>query len=434
MPNIRIILLLLAVSVAVVVCQRADYSHNVTVSPITIMTEEGPLSDHLQKMVDLYTHQTGNRVILSIRKKESFRNEFTDEMKLRSDQYNLVLIDPLWLGYGVKNGYFIEFTNWLLDKKIDQSFQGHLQKLYTEYPSESGKIWGIPASYDALGIIYRKDIFDHSVEKKVFREKYKKDLSPPQSLEELEDLMSFFFRPEKDVYPLEDFTKAPFGFLSALYYSLVSYSGGSFVSEQKNVVRGYLNTRENAEVLKRFKDMYKKALVVPREMNKKNQTIVMSFDKYSNFQKMLSRDGTKNQLGFVPFFKNRMNQRATIKGKIFVVVGYAPNKDQTFEFLEWFTKEETQILWSRMGEVGPNQKILSGAPFYNDGMYRKELMQGIEGAQRMMMLPEYFDLVDAMDEDLVQYIKNNKVEAYSVLRNIAKKWEHILEQAGYYKE
>lgn len=434
MPNIRIILLLFAVSLAVVVCQRADYSHNVTNPSITIMCEDGPLSDHLQKMVDLYTRQTGKRVILSIRKKESFRNEFTDEMKLRSDQYNLVLIDPLWLGYGVKNGYFIEFTNWLSDKKIDQSFQGHLQKLYTEYPSESGKIWGIPASYDALGIIYRKDFFDHPAEQKAFREKYKRDLSPPQSLEELEDLMFYFYRPEKNIYPLADFTKTPFGNLSALYYSMVSYAGGSFTSNQKNIVRGYLNTRKNAEILKRLKNMHKKSSAGSGQGSGKDQNIVMSFEKYSNFQKMLAKSGSNNQLGFAPFFKNKTNQRATIKGRVFVVVGYAPNKDQTFEFLEWFSKEETQILWSRMGEIGPVQNLLAGPHFYADGVYRKEFMQGIEGGQRMMMLPEYFDLIDAMDEELVQYIKDDKIDSYSVLKNVAKKWEHILEQAGYYKE
>lgn len=439
MQNIRNIFIFFTFLIFGISCQRADNSNNQEIAtPIRILCEEGPWSDHLQKMVDSYTQQTGKHVLLSVRKKETYRNEFSDEMKLRSDQFHIALIDPLWLPYGVKNGYFIEFTSWLSKNKLDDYFNKNLQKTYTEYPLESGKVWGIPASYDVMGLVYRKDFFEGPLEQKLFEEKFHRKLSPPENVSEFLDLVSYFYRPESRIYPLADFTKKSFGELSALFSAFVVNRGGVMVDSPNPTARGFLNSKGNVETLEMIKGLYRKSSdaqdgKIFGKNNRENQ-VVMGFETYSTFQKMVSHHNFNRNYGFIPFFKNSKGQRSTIEGRILVAIGFAPNKDQTFEFLEWFLKEENQAQWSKMGEISPTQNILGGPSFYLDGMYRRELMQGIDGGQRFLMLPEYFDLVGTLDEDLKQYFIKNDLSASSVLKKIAVKWEYIFEQAGYYKE
>lgn len=76
--------------------------------------------------------------------------------------------------------------------------RSHISPTLLELYSVKGQHYCVPHESDTPLLIYRQDLFDSDVEKAAYRQKFNKDLSPPETFDDLVQLAQFFFRKSGD--------------------------------------------------------------------------------------------------------------------------------------------------------------------------------------------------------------------------------------------
>lgn len=80
-----------------------------------------------------------------------------------------------------------------LDKYLSPEDAGQL--MHREYFQDKGELFGVPLYFNFPMLYYRKDLLDDPTERKAFRERFGREISPPRNFTELSELASFFHRP-----------------------------------------------------------------------------------------------------------------------------------------------------------------------------------------------------------------------------------------------
>jgi multiple sugar transport system substrate-binding protein len=92
---------------------------------------------------------------------------------------------------------------------------------------------GLPVNGNVYQYIYRKDLFESELEKLKFKERFKRELRPPATLEEMIQIAQFFHRPPK-LYGFAPFTKMSEG--TTVEYLWLMAASGSLLSTQTRSV------------------------------------------------------------------------------------------------------------------------------------------------------------------------------------------------------
>ena len=106
-----------------------------------------------------------------------------------SGNYDVVMIgggdDLLWVKL---KGHVRRLDSFLRPEDVGQL-------MHREYFQDSGELFGIPLYFNFPMLYYRKDLLEDPRERKAFKRRFDRDLAPPRSFGELEDLARFFHRP-----------------------------------------------------------------------------------------------------------------------------------------------------------------------------------------------------------------------------------------------
>ena len=124
-------------------------------------------------------------------------------------------------------------------------------------PASSGKYWAIPLEGDATGWAYRKDWFEDPKEKAAFKEKYGYDLGVPKTWKQLRDIAEFFHRPDEKRYGIAIYTDNSYDALVMGVENVIFSYGGELGDYATYKVDGIINSKQNIEALKFYKELYK---------------------------------------------------------------------------------------------------------------------------------------------------------------------------------
>jgi len=157
-------------------------------------------ADLLQTLSQDFTQQTDIKVNIVQDSWSTWQQKFFDEMARKGKAFDMVIGDSQWLGRGATEGHYVELTPWIQQYGVDQSMTPAAISGYAEFPKGSGHYWAVPVEGDAMGFSYRKDLFLDPIEREAFKSQFGYDLDVPHTWQELKDIASFFYRPEKDLY------------------------------------------------------------------------------------------------------------------------------------------------------------------------------------------------------------------------------------------
>lgn len=154
---------------------------------ITIACIEGISEDALRSVSRLIYSSTGIKANIKSYKYNSLFNMLNnDEI---DEGIDIIRIDMAWLtSFGEE--IFIPLND--IDYNFDTIFSSFIDGLEEEYTQIDGRRYAFPFDPSILLLFYRKDLFDNTRISRMYYEKYKKELSPPQDFEEYNQITSFF--------------------------------------------------------------------------------------------------------------------------------------------------------------------------------------------------------------------------------------------------
>jgi multiple sugar transport system substrate-binding protein len=139
--------------------------------------------------------------------------------------FDVVTFYPAYIGDFAGNGYLEPLDEYIAKEPAsvwDPNPSDVLAPFWELYCKFGGKVYALPIDGDVLMLQYRKDLFENPDEQAAFREKYGKELAPPETWEDWLEIGAFFTRKqgdtlagqtlERDFYGSAEFAKRGFSF------------------------------------------------------------------------------------------------------------------------------------------------------------------------------------------------------------------------------
>lgn len=172
---------------------------------------------------------------------EKEKTEFIAE----TGAFDVVTFYPSYIGDFAGNGYLEPLDEYIKKEPAsawDPNAEDVLTRYWELYCKFGGQVYALPIDGDILMLMYRKDLFTHPDEMAAFKEKYGKELAPPETWEDWLQIGEFFTREKGEMLAGEELTEnfygsaefAKRGFSYAWYANRWAPFGESYFDEDMN--------------------------------------------------------------------------------------------------------------------------------------------------------------------------------------------------------
>ncbi|AZL58174.1 extracellular solute-binding protein [Tabrizicola piscis] len=407
---------------------------------LTIFWAEWDPANYLQELVNEYEAETGVVVTVETTPWQDFQTKAFTEFNAKGSAYDMIVGDSQWLGSASEAGHYVDLTEFFATHNLTTVMAPATVKYYAEYPGNSGKYWAVPAEGDAVGWSYRKDWFEDPAEMAAFKEKYGYDLAVPQDWAQLIDIAEFFHRPDENRYGIAIYTDNSYdGLVMGVENALFSY-GGNLGDYETYQVDGILNSEASIAGLEAYRKLYgftppgwSKTFFVENNQAITEGLAAMSMNYFAFFPALVN-PATNPNADVTGFFANPKgpngDQFAALGGQGISIVSYSENQEESFKFLEWFIKEETQKRWAELGGYTAHAATLESEEFRNATPYNEAFYQTMFMVKDFWAVPEYAELLTAANERIYPYIVGGEGTAKEVLDALTADWEETFRKYG----
>jgi len=403
---------------------------------ITIAWAQWDPSNYLQTLSKDFTKETGIAVDVQQIPWPDYQNKIqTGVWTGHSDAYDIIVGDSQWLGRGATEGHYVDLTDWAKTNVPWDQISPSAKQFYCEY---EGKTWAVPCEADAIGFAYRKDLFEDPKEMAAFKAKYKRDLAPPKTWDEFKDVAEFFTRPsgDKPLYGCAIFYAGPGSYDGiTMGFMQVLWAFGGDLHDASGKVQGVINSPASVKAL----DFYTKTLkayVPPGSENYyfnecleafRNGKVAMTMDWFTFFPALV--DKAKNtyadKTGFFVVPKGPAGEFVSLGGQGASISAYSKHQDEAKQFLAWFSKQENQAKWAKLGGLTSNQEVLKTDDFKKATPYNETFAESAPYLKDFYNNPKYAELLDVTLSDWNGAVTGSKT-AQAAMDDIAQKHTQIL--------
>ena len=310
---------------------------------IVIPVMSGDFEKAINDVVPIFEELSGAEVTV-----ESVPGEqFTDKLQLdlnNTKRYDVVLA-PIAFLHSFAASDKIEPLQPLIDEYACDSYDtsDFIPALFETYGIYKDTLYAVPYKPDVELLFYRKDLFEDEANQAAFKEKYGRDLTVPETNEELMEVAEFFTKSENPDSPVDYgySTNMLKGTTRLLFYN----RGGDDVDDhgQPN-----MNNEAGLEALNRVIELGKYA---PAEW------MQMGWDEANQF----FANGNAAMMEQWPgLWSTCQSETSAVKGNIGVaaapghtpvlggwgagVSAFSQNKELAFKFLEFITSKDGELL------------------------------------------------------------------------------------------
>jgi multiple sugar transport system substrate-binding protein len=408
-------------------------STNVLAQELTIFWAEWDPANYLQELVNEYTAETGVAVTVETTPWSDFQTKTFAELNAQGDAYDMVVGDSQWLGQATTAGHYVDLTEFVKEHGVDESFVPATLEYYSLY---DGKYWSIPAEGDANGWAYRKDWFEDPEEMAAFKEKYGYDLGVPETFEQLVDIAEFFTRPEENRYGVALYTQTAYDAMAMGLEQTIFTYGGDLGNYETGEVEGILNSPENVEALKTYRELYtytppnwSQAFFVENNQAFTEGLVAMTMNYFAFFP-ALANEATNPHAANTGYFANppgpNGDQHAALGGQGISIISYSQNQEESLKFLEWFIQEDVQKRWAELGGYTCHAGVLNSEEFLNATPYNQAFADSMAIVKDFWAVPVFADMLFQMNDALHPYITTGEGDPKAALDALAAQWEETL--------
>ncbi|MBN1349107.1 extracellular solute-binding protein [candidate division KSB1 bacterium] len=409
---------------------------------ITICWAEWDPANYLMQLVKDFEKETGIAVKSEFIPWGNFQDRVFAEFAAKGDAFDLVIGDSQWLGRGATEGHYVELTDFFAKEIKVQELSPATVVAYAEYPKGSKRYWAFPTEGDAVGWSYRKDLFEAPKEKAAFKKKYGYELVVPKTWEQLRDIAEFFTRPDQNLYGLAIYTQKDYDGITMGIENVLFSWGAELGDPSTFKVDGYINSPEAVDALDFYMKLYKYA--PPDHGNAfwqenldayKSGLVAMAMNFFAFFPGIVNPNLCE-YAEVTGFFSNPSYNGmsfSALGGQGMSIVKYSKKQDLAKKFIKWFAREDVQEKWAELGGYTCNVNVLQSELFLNNTAYNRAFSETMMKVKDFWAVPEYAELLEICQRYFNGAVVANQYSAKDALDLIAKEWEIVFREGGYYK-
>ena len=314
---------------------------------------------------------------------------------------------------------------------------------YGEYPDGSGKIWALPINQDALGLMYRKDLFEDPKEKAAFKKKYGYELKVPDTYQQARDIAEFFTRPKEGLYGWAQYGGREYDFATSSSNCFLWSFGGELWNPKTHEIKGYLNSPASIDGIKFYLDMFKYCPPGGTnwgfdEINSAFQQgkVAMAMQWYFFFgsnadpkvSKVAKVTGFANLLGAIGR-DGKFRRQFSLGGQGMGINKYSKHVEEAWKFIEWWEQRPQQWKYAQTCQSARND-VLHNPDWYKLNSWNRQFSKAMQYTNDYWHLPEYIVLLDIMQEEITNAISKKKT-VEQALNDCVRRQERELKRAGY---
>lgn len=415
------------------------------VDELVILWAEWDPANYLQEMGNRYEAETGIKVTVIQEPWGSFYDRMAAEWAARGDAYDMVVGDSQWIGQAVEEGHYMDLTEFMTSKGINETVTPATLQFYGEYPSGSGQYYAYPTEGDAVGWAYRKDLFEDADNMAAFEAKYGYPLAPPTTWAELRDIAEFLTRPEENIYGVGVYTQIDYDGLTMGYENVMFSWGVDWWGEGYQVL-DVVNSDRAVEALEFYKELYQFAPPGTNnaffaEMNDVfiNGQAAMIMNYFAFFPALVN-PGINEYADVTGFFPGPSgpygDQYVALGGQGLSVLNYISDerKQASMDFIEWFAQKEVQEQWAQVGGYTCNIEVLESEEFLTNTPYNAAFADSMTFVKDFWNNPQFGQLLEPVQRHLHAFVVGDEGTAKEALDNVALEQFEILVEEGVLEE
>ncbi len=414
------------------------------ITELTIWWAQWSPADFLQQIGNDYEAETGIKVNVVQTPWGDFYNRVGTEWAAKGTSFDMVVGDSQWVGQAVTQGHYVDMTEFMVSRGIDQTVTPATLQYYGEYPAGSGSYYAYPTEGDANGWAYRTDLFEDEQNKADFSSKYGYELAVPQTWEQLRDIAEFFTRPDQGLYGVAVYTQDDYDAITMGFQNVFFSYGGDWADENFNTL-GVVNSPESIAALELYKQLY--SFAPPgtndaffQEMNDVylNGQAAMIMNYFAFFPVLASdQNPYQDSTGYFSMPAGPDGERfAALGGQGISINSYIDDarKQASFDFIEWFAQEDVQRRWAELGGYTCNIAVLESPEFLEIAPYNAAFAETMTFVKDFFNIPEFGKLLEPAQRNLATYVVAGQGTAQEAMDRMAEEMDAILVESGYVVE
>ena len=374
----------------------------------------------------------------------NFADRMLNELNSGGQLCDLMIGDSQWIGLGAEAGHYVKLNDFFeaqgisMDDFIPATVTG-----YAEWPKGTPNYWALPAFADVVGWTYRKDWFERPEIREAFQEEYGRELTPPETLDELREVATFFQGREIDgetrygaaIYTERGSEGITMGVTNALYNYGFQYDDPDSPYE----LDGFVNSPEAVAGLEFYKALYE--CCTPPGAS--DWYMSEDIDAYRSGQVALQMNfafiwpgveadpnvGGGNS-GYFPNPAGPGGHFAQLGGQGISVVSYSEEQDAALEYIEWFAQPEIQQRWWELGGYPALRAVVEAPGFAESEPYAQTFLDSMAIVKDFWAEPAYASLLLAMQDRVHSYVVAGEGTAQEALDGLVEDWTEVFEDEG----
>lgn len=172
---------------------------------LNLLMLKGPEATAVQDLSRIYTNKTGIRINVFM---FSYDEIFETLETCGGQGYDILRIDITFMSWFAKK-LLVPLQE--LDPSVADVLPSFLSGIARRYSTIDGIIYALPFSPSVQLLYYRRDLFESTVLKRLYRETYKKELAPPDTFADFNQIASFFTQSRNPNSPVKYGTSLTLG-------------------------------------------------------------------------------------------------------------------------------------------------------------------------------------------------------------------------------
>ena len=352
--------------------------------------------------------------------------------------------------HGTSFGAFFKYLAPLGDR-ITETWGSEDKFLAWVFPAQEGvrgkdgTEFYVPFHANAQIGYYRKALFDDPKEQEAFKAKYGYDLAPPKTIEQLQDIATFFTRPDKGLYGFTANWGGDQGFYAFLDYY---YSAGNQLlgPDYQPTIKSGKGRDDAIRILTWMQNaIYKDKFANPDSATFQTGQVsdyflsgasAMAYGWLSDYWAFMQNPDNIKQVGPVGAFRFPSFTGSDSGGfSSWWVMGIpkdAKHPDAAWEFIKWTLNEHPQIDMAA-GQLPPIRDLAHKTAVEPGGINPPALYEAFSQAHIVIQVPEMSQQPFTKGVELLSQVVANKMTPEEFVDAFAAEIEKTLKRAGYIK-
>ena len=410
---------------------------------LVFVWHSGGLGEKFEELAKEYTALTGVTVRADlVPYGPQWHDKIAAEFAARGSGFDLAMFDSQSMSEFASGGHVVLLNDYITNSELIavEDFSPAALTQYGEYPEGSGNIYALPINQDAMGIVYRKDLFEDPDEMAAFKEQYGYDLAVPKTYDEMRDIAEFFTRPEENLYGLASYGSRDYDAVTSPLDGVLWSFGGELWDSETKQAEGVINSDVAVEALEFYADLFQ--FMPPGasgwfydEVNNAVHTgiVAMAINWYyfffvhadpeiNPYADVMGYDILPGQVG--PDGEYR--QYSSVGGQGLSISAYSRNIEEAWKFLEWFMTTDIQWKWVEIGAQTGRMDVLEDPRYTETKPWNATFPEAMLHVKDYWHLIEYPQLLDVYQQ-YASLAVSGEMSAKEALDNVAAEHQQILD-------